>query len=193
MTYKCIFPGCQYSTEERSMIEFHHIHPRELNPVLGKDVVVPLCPNHHRHIYHAESRSGAHSRRTRESYEISSVSLTTTGTAVTFKAFDGTESVAYVDTRVSDVPVRELSWNAVDGIVDRPCEDLELVPPEVDRDGYFAGGPRVYYVSSRRREACRELSRYIKEYADRVARETEELCRGAREDVESLLEGNAWA
>ena len=38
--YKCHWPNCQYHTDERSLIEFHHIVPRELWPRLNKHVML---------------------------------------------------------------------------------------------------------------------------------------------------------
>lgn len=30
MKYHCNFPNCKYETDDRSLIEFHHIIPKEL-------------------------------------------------------------------------------------------------------------------------------------------------------------------
>ena len=62
--YKCHWPNCQYHTDERSLIEFHHIVPKELWPRLNKHVTLSYCPTHHRMIYHPESTKGHHSIKT---------------------------------------------------------------------------------------------------------------------------------
>lgn len=61
LKYKCHWPGCDYQTDCRNEIEYHHIVPRELWPRLNNDVVLSFCPTHHRLIWHPECKHGHHS------------------------------------------------------------------------------------------------------------------------------------
>lgn len=61
IVYKCHWPNCDYCTENRNEIEYHHIVPRELWPRLNSQVVLSFCPTHHRLIYHPECKYGHHS------------------------------------------------------------------------------------------------------------------------------------
>ena len=82
MTYRCIFPNCQYETDDRSLIEFHHIHPKELGVRLNREVTIPLCPTHHKMIYHPGATAGQHAERHEGSLSVVQVATTTTGKAV---------------------------------------------------------------------------------------------------------------
>jgi len=61
MKYNCKFPKCDYSTNHRSQINYHHIIPQELNGSHKDYNRIWLCPTHHTKIYVPESKSGIHS------------------------------------------------------------------------------------------------------------------------------------
>lgn len=93
--YICHYPGCEYETETRSKIEFHHIVPRELWPRLNQNVTLTFCPTHHRLIYHPECKHGAHSIQSDQSLIILGIYKTTRGYSVGFKDINNKE--IYVD------------------------------------------------------------------------------------------------
>ena len=86
--FKCCFPGCPYETEHRALIDFHHIHLRELGSRLGSDVAIPLCPTHHKLIYHPEATSGQHSRKFAQSMVVKQVTDSTNGKCVIFEVYE---------------------------------------------------------------------------------------------------------
>ena len=61
MKYNCKFPKCDYSTNHRSQINYHHIVPQELNGTDKDYNRIWLCPTHHTKIYVPKSKSGIHS------------------------------------------------------------------------------------------------------------------------------------
>lgn len=87
LKYKCWFPGCQYETNERSKIDFHHIVPRELNPL--SKVTIPLCKTCHALIYVPDSKSGQHSINTERSLKVLSIYNSTCGKSVHYESYDG--------------------------------------------------------------------------------------------------------
>ena len=61
MKYNWKFPKCDYTTNHRSQINYHHIVPQELNGTDKDYNRIWLCPTHHTKIYVPESKSGIHS------------------------------------------------------------------------------------------------------------------------------------
>lgn len=61
MIFKCQFPGCNYETDNKSQIHFHHIIPRENNGSNKSFNIIQLCPNCHTKIYSPDSTKGIHS------------------------------------------------------------------------------------------------------------------------------------
>lgn len=59
--FKCEYPNCDYVTEHRSAIHYHHIIPIEVNGTDAEYNRIYLCPNHHNSIYVPSSKSGIHS------------------------------------------------------------------------------------------------------------------------------------
>jgi hypothetical protein len=120
MTYRCVFPNCTYETEDRSLIEFHHIHPKELGVKLNKDVTIPLCPTHHKMIYHPGATAGQHSENRPGSLEVVQVATTTAGKAVVFRDVAGNDITVTVDvTRPKPDAIYELKWDLINGISER--------------------------------------------------------------------------
>lgn len=91
LKYKCHFPNCSYSTDDRNKIEFHHIVPRELWPRLNQNVTLCLCPTHHRLIWHPECKYGPHSIKGKESLEVVGIFRSTKGYSVIYKDIYGHE------------------------------------------------------------------------------------------------------
>jgi len=63
MKYKCQFPDCNYETNIKSQINFHHIIPKELNGCDKSFNIISLCPNHHTKIFIPESKHGNHTMK----------------------------------------------------------------------------------------------------------------------------------
>jgi uncharacterized protein YlaI len=68
MVYKCQI--CDYETDDRNKIDYHHIVSKELNGNNKKSNKIYVCPTCHRLIYIPESKTGCHSVRTEESITI---------------------------------------------------------------------------------------------------------------------------
>lgn len=188
MKYKCVFPNCPYETDNRALMEFHHVNPRELKVKLNKDIEIPLCPNHHKLIFHPETKAGQHSRQYDNSLSVVQVTNTTTGQAVIFRDIDGREITVYVDVRhpKSDA-IYELRWSPLSGIVETEPEEVDsYVETQVDSRGYFQAGNRVYFSPSNRHFARELLKQYITQYMIRAKNEYEKFLERARNDWKSL-------
>lgn len=86
--FKCSFPGCDYVTEDRSKIDFHHIVPKEIRKT---KITIPLCKNHHSLIFHPLATSGQHSIKVDKSLEVDGLFESTHGKAIKYKRNDGTK------------------------------------------------------------------------------------------------------
>lgn len=60
--YKCQFPECEYTTDNRTQIEYHHIIPKTKGGKNGAGNRIWLCPNHHKMIYIPGEEKGIHSK-----------------------------------------------------------------------------------------------------------------------------------
>lgn len=188
MKYKCVFPDCDYETDNRALMEFHHINPKELKVKLNKDIEIPLCPNHHKLIFHPETKAGQHSRQYENSLSVVQVTNTTTGQAVIFKDIDGREITVFVDVRhpKSDA-IYELKWDLLHGITEsEPSEVDSLVETQVDTKGYCQMGSRVYFSPSNRHVAKDLMKQYITQYMIRTKNEYERALANARAVWKSL-------
>ena len=84
MKYYCQYPGCDYCTDIRSQINYHHIKPVELG---GSDDFfnrLYLCPNHHTKIYIPYSKSGQHKFKGEDSIIILAKYSSTIGIVVEY-------------------------------------------------------------------------------------------------------------
>lgn len=97
MKYRCHYPKCTYETDNRSLIELHHIKPRELDPSPLNKVTVPLCPTCHKLIFHPLVESGQHKINTEKSLQILGIFKSTHGNAVQYKDFKGKEFFYFPD------------------------------------------------------------------------------------------------
>ena len=188
MKYKCVFPNCPYETDNRALMEFHHVNPRELKVKLNKDIEIPLCPNHHKLIFHPETKAGQHSRQYENSLSVVQVTNTTTGQAVIFRDIDGREITVYVDVRHPKADaIYELKWTPLGGISETEPEEVDsYVESQVDAKGYCQVGNRVYFSPSNRHFAQELLKQYITQYMIRAKNEYEKFLERARNDWKSL-------
>lgn len=87
--YECWWPGCEYCTNSRSKIDFHHVTPKEINPHKNNKVTIPLCKTHHAMIYHPEAKTGQHSIKCDDSLKITMVTTSTNGKVVLYEDMNG--------------------------------------------------------------------------------------------------------
>lgn len=188
MKYKCVFPNCPYETDNRALMEFHHVNPRELKVKLNKDIEIPLCPNHHKLIFHPETKAGQHSRQYENSLSVAQVTNTTTGQAVIFRDIDGREITVFVDVRHPKADaIYELKWTPLGGISETEPEEVDsYVETQVDARGYCQVGNRVYFSPDNRHFARELLKQYITQYMIRAKNEYEKFLERARNDWKSL-------
>lgn len=81
--FKCEFPNCNYITESRSKIDFHHVTPKELDK--KSKVTICLCKNHHALIFHPDVKHGQHSIKTDESLIVLGTFTSTIGKSIHYK------------------------------------------------------------------------------------------------------------
>ena len=188
MKYKCVFPNCPYETDNRALMEFHHVNPRELKVKLNKDLEIPLCPNHHKLIFHPETKAGQHSRQYENSLSVAQVTNTTTGQAVIFKDIEGREITVFVDVRHPKADaIYDLKWSPLSGIVEaEPKEVDSCVESQVDAKGYWQVRNHVYFSPGNRHFAQELLKQYITQYMIRAKNEYEKFLERARNDWKSL-------
>jgi len=96
MLYECNFPGCLFTTEHRSTLDYHHIIPRE---ILRTKATISLCKNHHALIYVPESNAGQHSINTPESIQIIKIYKSTDGNVLHYKDYNGKEFYYFLRTK----------------------------------------------------------------------------------------------
>lgn len=188
MKYRCVYPNCDYETNERSLIEFHHVYPRELNKKLNKDLEISLCPTHHKMIFHPESEAGQHSTKHPDSLMVAQVTNTTTGQAVIFKDMQGREITVCIDTRTPKADaIYELKWDLLNGIRESEPEEVDsYVESQVDAKGYCQVGSKIYFAPGSRHVARDLLKQYITQYMIRTKNEYENTLARARADWKSL-------
>ena len=188
MKYRCLFPNCNYETDDRSLIEFHHIHPKELGVKLNKDVTIPLCPVHHKMIYHPGASAGQHSVCHPDSLSVVQVTNTSTGKAVIFRDISGKELTVSVDVRTPKADaIYELKWDLLNGIRESEPEEVDsYVESQVDSKGYCQVGSKIYFAPGSRHVARDLLKQYITQYMIRTKNEYENALTRARADWKSL-------
>lgn len=188
MTFRCVFPNCDYETDDRSLIEFHHIHPKELGVKLNRDVTIPLCPTHHKMIYHPGATAGQHAENRPGSLEVVQVATTTAGKAVVFRDIAGNDITVTVDvTRPKPDAIYEMKWDLVNGVSDREVAECDsYAEKQVDSKGYCQAGNRVYYAPGSRGVAMDLLKSYIAQYMIQTKSEYENALARARADYKSL-------
>lgn len=188
MEYRCVFPNCQYETDDRSLIEFHHIHPKELGVTLNKDVVIPLCPTHHKMIYHPGATAGQHSVQRPDSLSVVQVATTTAGKAVIFRDVSGNDITVTVDvTRPRPDAIYVLKWDLIHGITESEVAECDsYAEMQVDSKGYCQVGNSVYFSPGHRHIAADLLKKHIEHYMVQAKSEYEQSLARARADWKSL-------
>ena len=188
MKFHCVFPDCNYETDDRSLIEFHHIHPRELGAKLNKDVTIPLCPTHHKMIFHPEATYGQHAEKHPDSLSVVQVTNTTAGKAVIFRDMAGHDITVTIDVRAPKADaIFELKWDILNGVAECEVDECDgYVETQVDTKGYCQVGNRVYYAPGKRQVAMDLLKGYITQYMIKTKAEYENALDRAREDWKSL-------
>lgn len=83
--FKCHFPSCKFSTENRHCIDDHHITPREVDP--NSKATIYLCKNHHALIFHPEAKHGQHSKNTKKSIQILNIFESTAGKTLHYQDY----------------------------------------------------------------------------------------------------------
>jgi len=188
MNYRCVFPNCPYETSDRSLMEFHHVHLRESGVKLNKDVTIPLCPVHHKLIYHPEATSGPHSVQHDGSLSVVQVTNTTTGKAVIFRDVAGHEITVSVDVR-SPKPdaIYVLRWDILHGVTEEEVDACDgYAEAQVDAKGYCQVGNEVYFAPGNRHVAADLLKKHIEAYMVQFKSEYESALARARADWKSL-------
>ena len=89
MKYNCKFPKCDYTTNHRSQINYHHIVPQELNGTDKDYNRIWLCPTHHTKIYVPESKSGIHSIKSFDSIVLIGWMSSTNGRVLEYQDTSG--------------------------------------------------------------------------------------------------------
>lgn len=188
MKYHCVFPNCTYETDDRSLIDFHHTHLRELGNQLNKDVEIPLCPVHHKLIFHPDATSGQHSIKHDNSLMVTQVTNTTTGQAVIFEDMTGHKITVTIDVKPPKASaIYELKWNLIDGITESEVDTCDsYVEAQVDAKGYCQVGNRVYFAPGKRQVARDLLKGYITTYMVQTKSEYNNALDKARADWKSL-------
>lgn len=188
LRYKCVFPNCSYETDNRSLIEFHHIHPRELGVKLNQNVTIPLCPTHHKMIYHPDATSGQHAIQHPDSMSVVQIATTNTGKCVIFKDSNGTEITVYMDMKdTGNSDIYCMSWDLVNGIRNS-LSDIEdtYIEQNVDKVGYYQSGSKVYYNKSHLKIASDLLAAYVAQYMTKTKTEYASVLDRARADWKIL-------
>lgn len=103
LKYKCYYPNCTYETNNRSLIELHHIKPKELDSSPLNKVTIPLCPTCHKLVYHPLVESGQHALNTEKSIQILGVYKSTQGDSLHYMDYKGNKYYYF--------PVDRTTWN----------------------------------------------------------------------------------
>ena len=96
--YECAFPGCDKSLS-KSLIEHHHITPREIDNTPHNKKVIPLCPLHHKLVYVPEATAGQHAMNTPESIQILQLYRSTDGKTLHYQDFKGKKFFYFLESR----------------------------------------------------------------------------------------------
>lgn len=77
--FKCQFPNCNYSCDNRQQIHYHHIIPSSDGGSNEDYNRIYLCPNCHHKIYIPNSTSGIHATKHKNSIVLLGWRLSTEG------------------------------------------------------------------------------------------------------------------
>jgi hypothetical protein len=184
--YKCCFPGCDYETENRSLIEYHHVHLREAGNRLGKNVTIPLCAVHHNLIYHEDATAGQHAERHPDSMIVKQVATSNRGKCVIFEDMEGVEHVVGIDETPSNA-IHSIRWDILRGILaEEYAECPEAIATLVDSDGFYDDVATVYYRDGFEKVAKTLLAKHIEHYMKEAKSEFDLAIEKSRSDWTSL-------
>ena len=96
--YSCWWPDCDYCTDSRSKIDYHHVTPKEVNPHKSNKATVSLCKTHHALIYHPEAASGQHAIKSEDSLIIQLVTSSSNGRVILYEDMSGNSMTYYIRT-----------------------------------------------------------------------------------------------
>jgi hypothetical protein len=94
--YCCSFPNCDFTTEKRREIDYHHIVPRELGGNNKRNNRMWVCANHHRLIYVPDSKNGHHSIKSKNSIMVKGFLQSTMGTVLHYINCNDNQEYFYV-------------------------------------------------------------------------------------------------
>ena len=97
--FECWWPECDYHTNSRSKIDYHHVTPKEVNPHRTNKSTIPLCKTHHALIFHPQATAGQHSIKTEASLVILGVYDGTNGKAVHYESASGDSMFYHIRTK----------------------------------------------------------------------------------------------
>lgn len=156
---------------------------------MNADVVVPLCPNHHKMIWHPDAVSGQHSVKHPGSMSILGVDYSSSGMCVRFADMSGKESMTYPNGiyRPSGDAMCA-TWSLISGLkTDIPYIFTDAdIADEVDAHGIYCSGMLAVYDGQHRMEAMDHLLRHISGYMTRAKTEYDEMLYRARSDWKLL-------
>lgn len=96
--FQCSFPGCD-KVLSKSLIEQHHIIPREIDNTPRNKKIIPLCPLHHKLIYVPEATAGQHSINNPESIQILNKYNSTNGQTLHYQDFSGKKYFYFLESK----------------------------------------------------------------------------------------------
>ena len=97
MKFKCLFPNCNYETENRSQIHNHHIIPKENGGNDSNGNRIMLCPNCHSRVYVPNCTSGIHSINSDNSIVINHKLQSTSGIVLEYVDHEETKYHFYLE------------------------------------------------------------------------------------------------
>ena len=89
--YFCKFPSCNWKTNNKQLMNNHHIIPREFGGSNKRNNRILFCPNCHNRIYVPGTKYGIHSINSPEKIVILNILNSTNGDILHYKNFDGDE------------------------------------------------------------------------------------------------------
>jgi 5-methylcytosine-specific restriction endonuclease McrA len=98
--YYCEYPNCNYQTDIRSKINYHHIIPKSKSGSNKNFNRIWLCPNCHTSIYIPEETKGIHSKFNDNSIIILGWKLSTAGKILEYKLINSNEILYYLKEKL---------------------------------------------------------------------------------------------
>lgn len=86
----CEFPGCDFSTNDRMQIEYHHIIPKSQGGSHKPRNRIWLCRTCHAKVYVPGMTKGIHYKNRKDKIQLLGWLSSTDGKVLTYKTYDGT-------------------------------------------------------------------------------------------------------